>query len=154
LGAPHLFAKLGAWMMAVLGLINVKDYFWYGIGPSLTVPKVGAAARDRWMRRATLPATAVVGFLVGICEFPCTGGVYVGILGLLAAQTTFANGLGYLLLYNVMFVAPLVALLLLIGNRRVVGQFSRWMASHKRQLRLGQGLVMMAIAAAILFWFV
>jgi cytochrome c biogenesis protein CcdA len=154
LGAPHLFAKLGAWMMVVLGLVNVKDYFWYGIGPSLTVPKVGAAARDRWMRRATLPATAVVGFLVGICEFPCTGGVYVGILGLLAAQTTFATGLGYLLLYNVMFVAPLVALLLLIGNRRVVGQFSRWMASHKRQLRLGQGLVMMAIAAAILFWFV
>jgi cytochrome c biogenesis protein CcdA len=154
LGAPHLFAKLGAWMMVVLGLVNVKDYFWYGVGPSLTVPKVGAAARDRWMRRATLPATAVVGFLVGICEFPCTGGVYVGILGLLAAQTTFASGLGYLLLYNVMFVAPLVGLLLLIGNRRVVGQFSRWMASHKRQLRLGQGLVMMAIAATILLWFV
>jgi cytochrome c-type biogenesis protein len=154
LGAPHLFARLGAWMMIALGLVNVKDFFWYGIGPSLTVPKVGAAARDRWMRRATLPATAVVGFLVGICEFPCTGGVYVGILGLLAAQTTFTQGLGYLLAYNVMFVLPLAALLLLIGNRRVVGQFSRWMATHKRQLRLGQGAVMLAIGAIILLWFV
>ncbi|MDR7419301.1 MAG: cytochrome c biogenesis protein CcdA [Armatimonadota bacterium] len=154
LGAPHLFAKIGAWMMLFLGLVNIKDFFWYGVGPSLTVPKVGMAARDRWMRRATLPATAVVGFLVGICEFPCTGGVYVGILGLLAAQTTYATGLGYLLAYNLMFILPLVALLLLIGNRRVVGQFSRWMAANKRHLRLGQGLVMLAIGAAILVWFV
>jgi cytochrome c biogenesis protein CcdA len=140
--------------MIVLGLVNLKDYFWYGVGPSLTVPTVGTAARDRWMRRATLPATAVVGFLVGICEFPCTGGVYVGILGLLAAQTTFLSGLGYLVVYNVMFVLPLVVLLLLIGNRRVVGQFSRWMATRRRQLRLGQGLVMIAIGAIILLWFV
>ncbi len=154
LGAPHLMARLGAGLMIVLGLVNLKDYFWYGVGPSLTLPKVGAAARDRWMRKATLPATAVVGFLVGICEFPCTGGIYVGILGLLASQTTFWPGFGYLLAYNVMFVLPLVALLLVIGNRRVVGQFSRWMATNKKQLRLGQGLVMVALGAAILLWFV
>ncbi|MDR7486557.1 MAG: cytochrome c biogenesis protein CcdA [Armatimonadota bacterium] len=154
LGVPHLFARLGASLMIALGLVNVKDFFWYGVGPSLTLPRVGAAARDRWMRRATLPATAVVGFLVGICEFPCTGGVYVGILGLLAAQTTFITGLLYLIVYNVMFVLPLVALLLVGGNRRVVGQCSRWMATHKRQLRLGQGLVMIAIGAVILIWFV
>lgn len=154
LGAPHLFAKLGAGLMIVLGLVNVKDYFWYGVGPSLTLPKIGVSARDRWMRRATLPATAVVGFLVGICEFPCTGGVYVGVLGLLAAQTSFWRGLGYLILYNVMFILPLVALLLVIGNRRVVGQFSRWMATHKRQLRLGQGAVMVVIGIIIVMWFV
>lgn len=154
LGAPHLFARLGAGLMIVLGLVNLKDYFWPGAGPSLGVAKIGAAARDRWMRRATLPATAVVGFLVGICEFPCTGGIYVGILGLLAAQTTFASGLGHLLAYNLMFVLPLVALLLLIGNRRVVGQFSRWMVTNKRQLRLGQGAVMLALGASILLWFV
>lgn len=154
LGAPHLMANLGAGLMIVLGLVNIKDFFWYGIGPSLTLPKIGGAARDRWMRRATLPATAVVGFLVGICEFPCTGGIYVGILGLLSTQTSFWNGFAYLAIYNVMFVLPLVALLLVIGNRRVVGQFSRWMATNKKQLRLGQGLVMIGIGAAILLWFV
>jgi cytochrome c-type biogenesis protein len=154
LGAPHLFARLGAGLMIVLGVVNIKDYFWFGVGPTLAVPTVGAATRDRWMRRATLPATAVVGFLVGVCEFPCTGGVYVGILGLLAAQATYQSGLGYLLAYNVMFVLPLVALLLLVGHRRVVGQLSRWMVTRKRQLRLMQGLVMIAIAVVILLWFV
>ncbi len=154
LGAPHLVARIGAWLMIALGLVNIKDAFWYGVGPSLTTLSIGGAARDRWMRRATLPATAVVGFLVGVCEFPCTGGIYVGILGLLAARTTFWPGLGYLLLYNVMFVLPLVALLLVLGNRRVVGQYIRWMGAHRRGLRLVQGLVMIALAAAILRWFV
>jgi len=154
LGAPHLVARIGAGLMIALGLLNIKDAFWYGVGPSLTTLSIGGAARDRWMRRATLPATAVVGFLVGVCEFPCTGGIYVGILGLLAARTSFWPGLGYLLLYNVMFVLPLVALLLVLGNRRVVGQYMRWMGAHRRGLRLVQGLVMIALAAAILRWFV
>jgi len=106
------------------------------------------------MRRATLPATAVVGFLVGICEFPCTGGIYVGILGLLAAQTTYWSGLAYLVIYNIMFILPLVGLLLVVGNRRVVGQVSRWMATNKRGLRLGQGAVMIALGLIIVLWFV
>ncbi len=154
LGAPHLIARLGAGLMIVLGLMNIKDAFWFGVGPSLGSLAIGGAARDRWMRRATLPATAVVGFLVGICEFPCTGGIYVGILGLLSAQTSFWSGLGYLTIYNVMFILPLVALLFIVGNRRVVGQYSRWMAVNKKRLRLIQGLVMVALGAVILVWFV
>ena len=151
---PHLIAKIGAGLMIVLGLVNIKDAFWYGRWFSLGVLKVGAETRERWMQKATLPATAVLGFLVGICEFPCTGGVYVGILGLLSAQTTYMEGLGYLLIYNVMFVLPLVAILLALGNRRTLGQVSRWEAQHKQALKLGQGLVMIALGVAILLWFV
>lgn len=151
---PHLIAKLGAGFMILLGLVNIKDAFWYGRWFSLGVLKVGAETRERWMQKATLPATAVLGFLVGICEFPCTGGVYVGILGLLSAQTTYVEGLGYLLMYNVMFVLPLVAILLALGNRRTLGQVSRWEAQHKQALKLGQGLVMIALGVAILLWFV
>ena len=151
---PHLIAKIGAGLMIVLGLVNIKDAFWYGRWFSLGVLKVGAETRERWMRKATLPATAVLGFLVGICEFPCTGGVYVGVLGLLAAQTTYLAGLGYLVLYNVMFVLPLVAILVALGNRRLLGQVSRWEVQHKQAFKLGQGLVMIALGVGILLWFV
>ena len=154
LGPPHLMAKIGAGLMIVLGLVNIKDAFWYGRWFSLGVLKVGAETRDHWMRKATLPATAVLGFLVGICEFPCTGGVYVGVLGLLSTQTTYLSGLGYLVLYNVMFVLPLIVLLFAVGNRRVMGQVSRWEAQHKRALKLSQGLVMIALGVGILLWFV
>lgn len=151
---PHLMAKIGSWMVIALGLVNIKDYFWFGRWFSLGVLKVGQEARRRWMEQATLPAAAVVGFLVGLCEFPCTGGVYVAALGLLSTKTTALTGLAYLLLYNLMFVLPLIIILLFMSNRRVVGRLSRWEAANAPVLKLGQGLAMIALGAVILIWFV
>ncbi len=153
-GAPHLMAKLGSWLLIGLGLINVKDYFWYGRWFNLSPSGRLHEASTNWLRRATLPATAVGGFLVGLCTFPCSGGIYVATLGLLSAKTTYWTGLGYLLLYNLMFVVPLIAILLGLSNRRAVGRLARWEASRKREVKLATGLVMIALGAAILIWFI
>ncbi|HED03749.1 MAG TPA: hypothetical protein ENI60_03155 [Candidatus Fraserbacteria bacterium] len=153
-GTPHLAAKVGAWLLIALGLVSAKDYFWYGRGITLSVPAIGHKAMHRWLGRATLPATAVAGFLVGLCTFPCSGGIYVAVLGLLASKSTYWGGLGYLLLYNLMFVLPLIVLLLLVGNRRTVGQLSRWEAGHKRGVKLASGLSMVVLGGVILLWFV
>ena len=153
-GVPHLMAQIGSWLLIGLGLISVKDYFWYGRWFSLSVPKIGQERVFDWLKRATLPATAVAGFLVGLCTFPCSGGIYVAVLGLLSTKTTYWTGFSYLLLYNVMFVLPLVVLLLALGNRRAVGALSRWEAQNKRALKLGTGVVMILLGAAILIWFV
>jgi len=134
--------------------VNIKDYFWFGRWFSLGVLKVGHEARRRWMERATLPAAAVVGFLVGLCEFPCTGGVYVAALGLLSTKTTALTGFMYLLLYNLMFVLPLIVILFFMSNRRVVGQISRWETQNAPMLKLGQGLAMITLGTVILIWFV
>gem|GEM_PF-233482 len=153
-GEQHVVARIGAWLLIALGLVNAKDYFWYGRGLSLSVPKVGHDAIRGWLMRATLPGAAVAGFLVGLCTFPCTGGIYVAILGLLSAHTTYAEGLRYLLAYNVMFVLPLIALLLALGNRRTVGALARWQAERKRTVKLVSGLVMVALGIVMLLWFV
>ena len=153
-GAPHLMAQIGSWLLIGLGLINVKDYFWYGRWFSLSVPQIGHEKVFDWLKRATLPATAIAGFLVGLCTFPCSGGIYVAVLGLLSTKTTYWTGFSYLLLYNVMFVLPLIVLLLALGNRRAVGALSRWEAQNKRALKLGTGVVMILLGAAILIWFV
>jgi len=153
-GVPHLAAKVGAWLLIALGLVSAKDYFWYGRGITLSVPAIGHKAMHRWLGRATLPATAVGGFLVGLCTFPCSGGIYVAVLSLLASKSTYWTGLGYLVLYNLMFVLPLIVLLLLVGNRRTVGQLSRWEASHKRGVKLASGLIMVTLGGVILLWFV
>ena len=152
-GEQHLVARIGSWLLIALGLVNVKDYFWYGRGFSLSVPKVGHEAVKGWLKRATLPAAAAAGFLVGLCTFPCTGGIYVAILGLLSTQTTYLEGSTYLFAYNVMLVLPLVGLLLVLGNRRSVGALARWQAERKRAVKLVSGLVMVALGAAMLAWF-
>jgi cytochrome c biogenesis protein CcdA len=153
-GAPHLMAKLGSGLLIGLGLVNVKDYFWYGRWFSLSPSGRLHEASTNWLKRATLPATAVGGVLVGLCTFPCSGGIYVAVLGLLSAKATYWMGLGYLLLYNLMFIVPLIIILLGVSNRRAVGRLARWEASRKREVKLTTGLVMVALGAIILIWFV
>lgn len=151
---PHFMAKAGSWLLIGLGVINIKDYFWYGKGFSLSPSGWLHQKSMKWLHKATMPATIVGGFLVGLCTFPCSGGVYVAVLGLLSAKSTYISGLGYLLLYNVMFVLPLIALLLITSNRRTVGQLMRWETQNKRTIKLALGSVMVALGGAILIWLV
>ncbi len=150
--SPHLLAWLGAAAVIVLGMINIKDAFWPGWGPSLRIPPVGHRAIESWLGQGTLLATAVGGFLVGLCTFPCSGGIYVAILGLLASKLTFGAGLGYLIAYNVAFVAPLVAILGFVSNRRAMGALSRWEAGNIRAFKGLSGVVMVGLGLAIVLW--
>ena len=101
-----------------------------------------------------MPSVFLVGFLVGLCTFPCSGGIYVAIIGLLSAKATYSAGISYLLIYNVMFVLPLIITLFFLTNRRAMGQISRWETSHKRVLKLVTGIIMILMGIAILLWFI
>jgi cytochrome c biogenesis protein CcdA len=133
--------------------VNIKDYFWNGRWFSIS-PKITIDTYKKWIHKLTLPSTFIIGFLVGLCTFPCSGGIYVAILGLLSAKTTYLSGLYYVLFYNLMFVLPLIITLFFITNRRTLGYISRWESSHKKILKLVMGVVMILIGIAILIWFV
>ena len=150
----HLMAKIGSWLVIALGLINVKDYFFPQLPVHLRIPTIAHGTIQDWLKRATFPAAAVGGFLVGLCTFPCSGGIYVAIVGLLAAKTTYWQGLGYLGLYNLAFVLPLFIILAGVGNRRVLHRIRLAEQSSRRWVRLATGLGMVAVGAIILIWFV
>ncbi len=54
----------------------------------------------------------------------------MGVLALLAREA-WASRLVYLLLYNLMFVAPLVALLAVIASRRTLNTIAHWYLPRK-----------------------
>jgi cytochrome c biogenesis protein CcdA len=153
-GEHHLMAKVGAWLVIGLGLINVKDYFFPQLPIHLRIPTIAHGTIQDWLRRATFPAAAVGGFLVGLCTFPCSGGIYIAIVGLLAAQATYWQGVGYLGLYNLAFVSPLLIILAGVGNRRVMHRIRLVEQSSRRWVRLATGLAMVGTGAVILVWFV
>lgn len=153
-GEHHLMARIGSWLVIVLGLVNVKDYFFPRLPIHLRIPTIAHGTIQDWLRRATFPAAAVGGFLVGLCTFPCSGGIYVAVVGLLAARTTYWQGVGYLGLYNLMFVAPLLLILAGVGNRRVMHRIRLVEQSSRRWVRLTTGLAMIGVGAVILIWFV
>jgi len=153
-GSHHLMAKIGSWLVIGLGLINLKDYFFPQLPIHLRIPTIAHGTIQDWLKRATFPAAAVGGFLVGLCTFPCSGGIYVAIVGLLAAKTTYLQGVGYLGIYNLAFVAPLLIILAGVSNRRVMHRIRLVEQSSRRWVRLATGLGMVAVGVVILVWFV
>jgi cytochrome c biogenesis protein CcdA len=144
----HVPARLGALLAVLFGLWMLKDYFLPDLGWRLQAPaKVGELAR-RSARKATIPALIGGGFLIGLCTVPCSGAVYLGVLSLLALQPTALLGYGYLVLYNLVFVLPLVVILIAASARPTLNRLAHWNLHHKEWLRLvlGSGVVLMGLA--------
>ncbi|HEY4666290.1 MAG TPA: cytochrome c biogenesis protein CcdA [Anaerolineales bacterium] len=151
---PHFVARAGSWLLIGLGAINLAEYFFPRFPIKLHMPAAAGDKTNEWLKKATLPATVGVGFLVGLCTFPCSGGIYVSIITLLNAKTTLGWGVGYLALYNVLFVLPLVAILAAAGNRIAAKRWAAWEREHSRRIRLWYGLIMVALGAAMLLWLI
>lgn len=150
---PHFVAVVGTWIMIALGILNLIEYQWPNFPIKLHMPAIAHQKTNELIKKATLPATITVGILVGLCTFPCSGGIYVSIITLLNAKTTLAWGIAYLVLYNIMFVLPLIIILLLVGNRVTAKAWANWERQHSLQIRLWYGLTMIALGLIMLFGF-
>lgn len=151
---PHFMAQLGAWVVIAIGIWGLKEYFWPGKFRLLSIPIGSRQLIAKYATKATLPAAAITGVLVGLCEFPCSGAIYVATLGLLAAKATFLKGLSYLFLYNLMFVLPLIIIFAVTTNRLVAEKLINLDETYSSKMRLAAALIMIGIGVAILVWFV
>ena len=144
-------SMIGALVVIAAGIIKLKDRFWPDRGVSLKLSPDQWETVRRWMRKATFPATFTVGIMVTVFEFPCTGGIYIAILGILGTQTTFIRGLTYLLLYNLAFILPLIAILLLAFIKEL-GNFSiiKWKNQEKKQMNLIEGSIYITLGIFLL----
>ena len=104
------------------------------------------------MEKATIPAAFLLGALVGLCEFPCTGGPYLMVVGLLHDHATYFSGVLYLIFYNLIFVSPLVVMLALAGNAQVLETLKLWQRNYRRSMKIGGSVAMIGIAILILFF--
>jgi cytochrome c biogenesis protein CcdA len=144
----HLPARIGAMLAVLFGLWMLKDFFLPGWGWRMQAPRVVAELAHASARQATVPALITGGFLIGLCTVPCSGAVYLAVLSLLALQSSALLGYGYLVLYNVVFILPLVAVLILASSRPTLSRISHWNLHHKEWVRLalGAGVVLMGMA--------
>ncbi len=153
--SPHFMAKLGAWLIIFLGAVNVFNHYSSKKIPlKMGIPSASKSTIHKWMHKSTLPAAFVMGFLVGLCTFPCSGGIYVAIIGLLVAKTTYWTGVSYLILYNLMFVLPLILILIFAANKYSFVKFGEWQQNHKKTQKLIMGIVMLLLGVGILIFFV
>jgi len=155
IGATRIIVKVAAGLAIIAGLINVKDYFWYGKGFSLQIPESRKGTIQKWVYKANIPAALVLGFLVAMFELPCTGGIYLAILAMLANTVTKATAVYYLLIYNLMFVIPLIIILLAITFGMKAEHIENWRQTKKNWMKLAMGLVLLGLGIALLLgWFI
>ncbi len=150
LGVSAIMVKVAAVVSIFAGLVNIKDYFWYGRGFTLKIPDSKKGVIERWVHHANVPGAIVLGFLVSMFELPCTGGVYLAILALLADSMTRGVAIVYLLIYNVMFVAPLAAILLFVMRGMKAERLESWRESGKSLMKLSLGLLLVFLGVAML----
>lgn len=149
-GMSRFVYRLAAFLAIGGGLINLKDFFFYGKGFSLEIPKSKKPIIEKYVKMASLPAAVVLGFLVALFELPCTGGVYLAILGMLSNKMTATAALPYLVLYNIIFVLPLVAILFLVNSEFAAEKAEHWRLKRRKYMKLGSAILMLVLGGAML----
>jgi hypothetical protein len=140
----------------VAGLINVKDFFAFGRGISLSIPDSAKPMIYNRMRgilhapnyTVAIVGTIVLGLLVQVVEFMCTSGfpaLFTRILTLKQLDT--AAYYGYLLLYN---AAYMVDDIIVLGIGVTLLSRHRLQEKEGRVLKLMAGVVMIGLGVYLL----
>jgi cytochrome c biogenesis protein CcdA len=94
----------------------------------------------------------VSGFLVSLLEAVCTGQVYLPTISFVLKSTTLKlEALGYLLLYNFMFIAPLVVIFVLALLGTSSQQFSGFLKKHLGLIKILMVILFFGLGV-YLFW--
>lgn len=154
-------AAAGA-LALVVAALNIKDYFLFKQGPSLSIPdsaKPGLFQRMRGLLKAdSLPAltlgTVVLAVVANSYELLCTAGfpmVYTRLLTL--ADLPPAAHYAYLAAYNVIYVLPLLAITLAftftLGSRKLTEAEGRFLKLLSGLMMLGLGVLLLAAPEAL-----
>lgn len=149
-GIPRMFGKFGALFIIAAGAINIINHYFPKFPIKLKIPENAHPQLAQFIQKATIPSAVVLGFLVGLYEFPCTGGPYLMILGLLHDKATFIQGLGYLLYYNLIFVSPLIIILWFASQKDLYEKVKAFRKDKMDKIGIWDGLVMIILGMIIL----
>jgi cytochrome c biogenesis protein CcdA len=144
LSGTHLVSRIAALVALGLGLLALQEALLPEFGSRLTA-HIERSALVRWVGRLSLPGLFGAGVLVGLCTVPCAGSVYLAVLALLSSQATVLAGVGYLVVYNLAFIAPLVAVLWLASSRPVYRRLAHLQLHWRGAFKFATGVAAIAV---------
>ena len=118
-------------------------------GILLTIPKSAKSTIEKYIKKGTIPAAIILGVLVAAVELPCTGQVYAGIL-IILSSVDFVHGALLLLLYNFIFVLPLLVILFLALSGKNFSKIAEAKDEGSWLIRYLMGWVMIILALVII----
>lgn len=150
---PFLYGVL-AIIALILGALNIKDFAKYKPGGLGTEMPLGMRPKmKKWVDKITSPWGAfIIGALVTVFLLPCTIGPYIIASGILSSLPTFLQAVPWLLLYNLIFILPMIAITLIIFiGYTTVDKVSGWKEKNIRWLHLIAGILMVLIGIYMIY---
>lgn len=151
-GIQRQFIIVVSSLAILIGLWNMKDFFAYGKWFSIEVPKRWRPAVKRLTSSVvSIPGAFAVGVLDSFFLLPCSSGPYVAILALLSKNTSWTSGMWYLLLYNFIFILPLLGITFAVHlGYTTTARAERWRSERLKILHLIAGILMFLMGAGML----
>ncbi|MGQ9690199.1 MAG: hypothetical protein ACUVQY_02810 [Thermoproteota archaeon] len=134
----------------LFSILEFKEFLFYGKGLSLEQPSVLNRILGKYSTGMTVGAGFLIGVAVSMVELPCTGGIYLTILYLLSKIGFTLEVFMLLLLYNLIFILPLIIILLLVYLGRNVMEIDAWRIEKRRYMRLLAGILLLVTGVAII----
>jgi len=142
--AQYLSLAVGGLVIAA-GLLEIKDYFWYGKGFSLQIPTKFANKIHEWSTtNKSVFGVMLLGAFVAAVELPCTGATYLAIITILRINFDIV-AFGLMILYNIIFVMPLLIILGMVAAGTKISDVSKWKEESKGSMRLYMGLLLIGL---------
>jgi cytochrome c biogenesis protein CcdA len=137
-----------------LAALELKDFFFYGKGISLEIPKFAKPHIEKLTKAATIPAALLLGFFVSLVEIPCAGGFPFVYAGVLSKKVSGVLLTFYSAWYTFFFIVPLIFLTLIFYfGLAKVEEAEKKRVELRRYMRLIAGIILLLFGLAfILGW--
>ena len=143
-----------------LGIFSIVDYFKVRQGKledmSLKLPdamrkRINAVIRKGRNSRAYFISAFVTGLFISILELACTGQVYLPTIIFVSSMPELRlRAIFYLVLYNLLFILPLVVVFILAYFGTTSKQLTGFLQKHAAAVKIGMAILFFALAAWLL----
>ena len=156
IGQVDLITKIAGMIAAVISVINIKEFFFFGKGVSLTIPESAKPKLYERMRNilkagsmtSIILGTIVLAVAANTYELLCTAGfpmVFARVLTL--HKLPSMQYYFYLGLYNVIYVIPLLIIVIVFSVTLGARKLTEWQG---RVLKLVSGLMMFGLGVILI----
>ena len=147
---------LTALFCLVLAVLSIRDYFKTRHGDlddmALKLPeplrkRINATVREGRNANSYYLSAFVIGLVVSMLELACTGQIYLPVIISMSSMPELRGKANlYLVLYNLMFIVPLIVVFILAYYGTTSKQLTAFLKKHAATVKIGMAIVFVLLA--------
>jgi cytochrome c biogenesis protein CcdA/thioredoxin-related protein len=159
----HIFYAIATSVAIAFGIFSIYDYYQVKRGnikkiklqlPKSVKDRIHNVIRQKTRARNFILAAFVGGFIISILELACTGQMYLPTIVFVSSMSEYrVHSILLLIIYNIMFVLPLIAIFILGSYGITSEQLLKVMLKYLDKTKLAIGCIFFTIGTLlILTW--